>query len=69
MTDRTREVLEHWAPVCFLCRWILQDVQENGKLTGYPLDHAGGTQFPVTGKLKHIELESQALDNRTIKDI
>ena len=66
MTDRTRVVLEYWAPTCFLCRWILQDVLDNGKLTGQPYDHAGAPQFPVNGKLKHIELETQTLDNRTI---
>ena len=66
---RIQKVAAHWKDTCFLCRWILGDIAENGKLTGYPFDHSGGAQFPVPGKLKHIELELQALDNRGITDI
>lgn len=65
MTERTAKVLAYWAPTCFLCRWILEDVKQNGKLTGYPTDHSGAPQFPASGKLRHIELETQTLDNRT----
>ena len=40
-----------------MCRWIHEDVKLNGKLTGYPLDYAGGAEFPVPGKIRHLELE------------
>lgn len=42
---------------CFLCRWILEDVKKNGKLTGYPLDYNQQPEFPVQGKINHLELE------------
>lgn len=49
--------LEALAPRCFLCRWILEDVKKNGKLTGYPMDYNDQPEFPVTGKICHLELE------------
>jgi len=42
---------------CHMCRWIHEDVKLNGKLTGYPIDYAGGAEFPVPGKIRHLELE------------
>lgn len=42
---------------CFLCRYIVEDLQQNGKLTGHPKDWAGSGLFPVEGKLVHILLE------------
>ena len=49
--------LETQGPSCFLCRLIYEDLKANGKLTGYPLDYAGGAEFPVPGKIRHLELE------------
>ena len=49
--------LEARGPGCLLCRWVLEDVKANGKLTGYPIDYAGGAEFPVPGKIRHLELE------------
>lgn len=49
--------LEGRAPKCFLCKWILEDIRLNGKLTGYPKDAMGGAVFPREGKVKHIQLE------------
>lgn len=49
--------LEVRAPNCYLCRWILEDVKAAGKLTGYPADYTGQPQFPVSGKIRHLELE------------
>lgn len=49
---------------CFLCKWILEDLRINGRLTGYPTDHQGGPVFPFQGKLRHLELEQAALDRR-----
>lgn len=44
-------------PGCFLCSLILQDIEKNGKLTGYPLDSNGGATFPREGKIEHLRLE------------
>lgn len=49
--------LEARGPLCFLCRWILEDVKANGKLTGYPMDYNDQPEFPVVGKIYHLELE------------
>lgn len=43
---------------CFLCRWIIQDYEANGKLTGAPNDYVGTGTFPRSGKEKHAQLES-----------
>jgi hypothetical protein len=42
---------------CFLCRLISEDLDKNGKLTGYPLDWGGSGTFPVEGKIRHLKLE------------
>lgn len=44
---------------CFLCKWILGDLEKNGTLTnGYPEVCADGKPlFPLEGKLKHLALE------------
>ena len=39
------------------CKWILEDLEKHGKLTGYPLDGLGGATYPVDGKLRHIAIE------------
>ncbi len=44
-------------PGCFLCKWILEDIAKNGKLTGYPKDYGGQSIFPDSGKEKHLALE------------
>ena len=49
--------LEARGPGCHLCRWVLEDVKANGKLTGFPIDYAGGAEFPIPGKIRHLELE------------
>lgn len=41
---------------CFLCRFILEDIEKNKKLTGYPLESDGKGQFPVEAKIRHIEI-------------
>ncbi len=45
------------APTCFLCRYIVEDLEKNGKLTGHPKDWAGSGLFPIEGKLRHCILE------------
>lgn len=42
---------------CFLCRYIVEDIQQNGKLTGHPKDWSSTGLFPVEGKLVHVLLE------------
>lgn len=52
-----REFLERKAFGCFLCRWILRDINEEKRLTGWPLDSFGKPEFPVIAKLHHLALE------------
>lgn len=42
---------------CFLCKWIAEDIEKNGSMTGYPIDHMGGPVFPRQGKVAHLRLE------------
>jgi len=39
------------------CKWILEDLVQNGKLTGWPFDFNGQSDFPVKGKVIHLKLE------------
>lgn len=48
---------------CFLCKWILEDLKENGKLTETWKDASGwSTSFTPEAKRKHMELERIPLD-------
>lgn len=51
------------AEACFLCKWIQEDLRINGKLTDYPYDYNDHGDFPVYGKIRHLELEQASLDN------
>lgn len=42
---------------CFVCRWIVEDYEKNGKLTGHPNDYMSGGIFPRESKEKHVQLE------------
>lgn len=42
---------------CFLCKWILTDLAENGRLTGQPYQYGGIPIFPVKSKVGHLKLE------------
>jgi hypothetical protein len=42
---------------CFLCGWILHDLEKNPKLTGYPFDANGASIFPRSGKIDHLRIE------------
>ncbi len=57
ITEEMLVELRARAPLCFLCRWIVEDWEQNKKMTGYPLDYGGAPEFPVSGKLKHMQLE------------
>ena len=60
------QVLGHLAlraPRCFLCRWILEDIEKNGKLTnGYPPQgtYCLDPLFPAEAKLQHLGVEGLA---------
>ncbi len=57
------------------CKWILEDLELNGKFTSYPKDSMGGGIYPVDGKILHLALElriEQMIDGyrvRTVKDL
>ncbi len=53
--DRLKPLLKARIPVndgpgCFLCKWIYEDIEKNGNLTGQ-------RDFPETGKMIHMKLE------------
>lgn len=50
---------------CILCKFILDDLEKNGRLTNkHPEPCFDGTPvFPVTGKLKHLQIEGLWTDN------
>jgi hypothetical protein len=68
LSDETRKLLESRSTRmekgeqvgCFLCRFILEDMQANGKLTAYPKDAEGKGAFPVEAKVRHITLEKMS---------
>lgn len=46
------------APGCFLCKWILLDLDaHDGKLKGWNLDMFGQPIFPKKAELIHLKLE------------
>lgn len=44
---------------CFLCKWALEDLAKNGKLTDVhpPKSIDGSSQFPAEAKKKHLIVE------------
>lgn len=54
---------------CFLCRYIVEDLEKNGKLTGYPKDWASSGLFPVEGKLIHVILELGEIPPEDYEDL
>lgn len=61
---QVRVVADQMKEICFLCRWILEDLRLNGKLTDWPFDSNDKGQFPASGKVRHLELEQMSLENR-----
>jgi len=48
-------------PVCFLCKWISEDVEATGRLTdglARPSDTGGHPLFPASSKVAHLLVES-----------
>lgn len=42
---------------CFVCSWILRDLEKNDRLTSTERDLNGQIGFPKESKLRHIILE------------
>jgi hypothetical protein len=67
-----RELLKSRKQICFLCSWCLQDLDQNERFTGWPLDWNKSQVFPIDGKLIHILLELDAelpSDPESIEDL
>lgn len=55
---RSRVPKDDDSPGCApCCKWILDDLEKNGKLTGYPRDFNGVPDYPIESKIKHLHLE------------
>lgn len=59
---RLRSELASRTAGCFLCGWILRDLNDHGKLTGWPYDYNDKSNFPVESKLAHLGLEGISVD-------
>ncbi len=58
ITDRLRQRAPDGEGVgCILCKWILEDLLANGKLSGAILDAHKQPMFPPSGELAHLQLE------------
>jgi len=66
MPESARDELAKRRDKCFLCKWILEDLTENGRLTGQPYDAIGQAGFPVGAKLNHMRLEGILLQKSKI---
>lgn len=51
-------------PNCPLCEWILQDFEFHGKLTDWPFDYTEKGIFPVSGKVKHVQILKKIEEGR-----
>lgn len=54
------------------CKWILEDLELHGKLTGWPLDSMSSPVFPIAGKILHIAAElkvDQMIDGDRVKTV
>lgn len=54
---RKRAPKDDDSPGCFLCKWILLDLEANKKLKGWNLDSFGKPIFPREGEIAHLKLE------------
>lgn len=61
--DEVKEALRKKAhradgePGCFMCKWILLDLEAHGKLKGWNLDQFGKPIFGREGELAHLKIE------------
>lgn len=56
LSPETEAMVRAEAETCFLCRFIIEDHEANGKLTGHPKEVDGKGQFPVEAKMRHIKI-------------
>lgn len=63
--EKLKAALTGKAPTCFLCKWILEDLEKNGCLTDYPPNEnlMEKPLFPAAAKVAHLKLEKITLDN------
>lgn len=55
---RKRVSKDEDSPGCFLCKWILLDLEAHGgKLKGWSLDSLNKPSFPRDGEIAHLKLE------------
>jgi len=57
LSPETQAYLETQRNKCMLCKMILEDHAQHGKLTGYPKEIDGRGQFPVEAKIRHVQIE------------
>ncbi len=58
ITDRLRKRVPDGEGVgCILCKWILEDLLDDGKLSGTLMDAHNQPTFPRSGELAHLQLE------------
>ena len=54
--ERLIAFLKKEAPKCFILRYILEDLEETGEVTGKPFDGSGASLCPVKAKRRHLVL-------------
>ena len=54
---RKRTPKDDDSPGCFMCKWILLDLEAHGKLMGWNLDQFNKPIFPREGELAHLKIE------------
>jgi|SoiMethySBSTD1v2_1073268.scaffolds.fasta_scaffold5273654_2 hypothetical protein len=54
---RKRVPKDEDSPGCFMCKWIMLDLEANGKLKGWNLDQFGKPIFSREGELAHLKIE------------
>lgn len=55
VTSELMKRLKEEGKTCFLARWIHEDLEKNGKLTGYPGQGDIGLKFGPDGKMKYMK--------------
>jgi len=58
------EALRKASTTCFLCKWIVEDLEKHQKLTDWPpnVNIPEKAIFPVKAKEEHLKLEKFPLD-------
>jgi hypothetical protein len=63
--EAVKSALASRSDACFLCKWILKDLDMNGKLTDWPpnANLVEKPLFPAKAKEAHLKLERISLDS------